>query len=162
MWVRLPAMTGILLSATASRPALGPIQPPVQRVPDALPPGVKGPGREADRSPPSTAEVKNVWSYTSTPLYASMVWCLVQQRDNLLAGLNTNQSRDSSVGIVLGYGLDDRGSRVRFPARAGNFFLRHRIQNGSGAHPASYLMGTRDSFPGGKAAGEWSRPLTSI
>jgi hypothetical protein len=27
------------------------------------------------------------------------------------------------------------------------------IQNGSGAHPASYLMGTRGSFPGSKAAG---------
>jgi hypothetical protein len=62
-------------------------------------------------------------------------------------------SRDSSVGIALGYGLDDRGSRVRFPARAGNFSLHHRVQNGSGAHPASYPMGTRGSFPGGKAAG---------
>jgi hypothetical protein len=31
------------------------------------------------------------------------------------------KSRDSSVGIVLGYGLDDRGSRVRFPAGPGNF-----------------------------------------
>jgi hypothetical protein len=39
--------------------------------------------------------------------------------------------------------LDDRGSRVRFPAGAGNFSLRHRVQNGSGAHPASYPMGTR-------------------
>jgi hypothetical protein len=60
--------------------------------------------------------------------------------------------RDSSVGIALGYGLDDRGSRVRFPAVAGNFSLHHRIQNGSGANPASYKMGTVGSFPGGKAA----------
>jgi hypothetical protein len=30
-------------------------------------PGVKRPGREADHSPPSSAEVKNEWSYTSTP-----------------------------------------------------------------------------------------------
>jgi hypothetical protein len=29
--------------------------------------GVKRPGREADHSPPSSAEVKNEWSYTSTP-----------------------------------------------------------------------------------------------
>jgi hypothetical protein len=36
---------------------------------------------------------------------------------------------------------------------AGNFSLRHRVQNGSGAHPASYPMGTRGSFLGGKAAG---------
>jgi hypothetical protein len=63
-------------------------------------------------------------------------------------------SRDSSVGIALGYGLDDGGSRVRFPEGAGNFSLHHRVQNGSGAHPASCQMGTRCSFPGGKAAGE--------
>jgi hypothetical protein len=64
------------------------------------------------------------------------------------------ESRHSSVGIALGYGLDDRGSRVRFPAWTGNFSLHHRnVQNGSGAHPVSYLIGTRDSIPGGKAAG---------
>jgi hypothetical protein len=34
---------------------------------------------------------------------------------------------DSSVGIALGYGLDDWGSRVRFPAGAGNFSLHHRL-----------------------------------
>jgi hypothetical protein len=62
-------------------------------------------------------------------------------------------SRDSSDGIGLGYGLDERSSRVRFAAGAGNFSLNHRVQNGSGAHPASYPMGTRGSFLGGKAAG---------
>jgi hypothetical protein len=58
-----------------------------------------------------------------------------------------------SVSIALGYRLDDRGSRVRFPTGAGNFSLHHRVQNGSEAHPTSYPMGTRGSFPGGKAAG---------
>jgi hypothetical protein len=62
-------------------------------------------------------------------------------------------SRDNSVGIALGYGLDDRGTRARFPAEAGNISLHHRVQNGSGAHPASYPMGTTASFPGSKAAG---------
>jgi hypothetical protein len=66
------------------------------------------------------------------------------------------------VSIALGYGLDDRGSRVRFPAGAGNFSFHHRVQNGSEAHPASYPVGTRGSFPGGKVAGAWSWPLTSI
>jgi hypothetical protein len=61
-------------------------------------------------------------------------------------------SRDTSVGIALDYGLDDGGSRVRFPAGAGNFSLHRRVQNGSGAHPASYRMGTGGSFPGGKEA----------
>jgi len=32
----------------------------------------------------------------------------------------------------------------------------------SGAHPASYPMSTRRSFPGSKAAGAWSWPLTSM
>jgi hypothetical protein len=60
---------------------------------------------------------------------------------------------DSSGGMALGYGLDDWGSGVQFPAGAGNFSLHHHVQNGSGAHPASYPMGTKGSFPGGKAAG---------
>jgi len=51
---------------------------------------------------------------------------------------------------------------VRFPTRARNFSLRHRVQNGFGAHPASYLMGTRGSFTGGKAAGVWSWTLTCL
>jgi hypothetical protein len=55
--------------------------------------------------------------------------------------------------LALGYGLDDRGSRVRFQTGAGNFTLHHRVQTGSGAQPASYPMGARSSFPGGRAAG---------
>jgi hypothetical protein len=46
-----------------------------------------------------------------------------------------------------------RSSRVRFPAGTGNFSLHCRVQNGSGAHPASYPMGTRGSFPGVKRSG---------
>jgi hypothetical protein len=44
--------------------------------------GVKQPGREADNSPPSSAEVKNAWKYTSTPQYVFMAWCFVKHRDN--------------------------------------------------------------------------------
>jgi hypothetical protein len=57
---------GIFLSTTASRSALGPIQPPTQWVLGALSLGEKRPGRETDHSNPSSAEVKNAWSYTST------------------------------------------------------------------------------------------------
>jgi len=42
------------------------------------------------------------------------------------------------------------------------FHLHHRVQTGSGAHTTSYLMRTGHSFPGGKAAGEWSWPLAYI
>jgi hypothetical protein len=42
---------------------------------------VKWPEREADHSAPSSAEVKNAWSYTSTPQYVFMAWYLVKHRD---------------------------------------------------------------------------------
>jgi hypothetical protein len=70
----------LIISFTASRTALGPTQPPIQWVSEALYLGVKWPGREVDHSPPSSAEVKNAWSYTSTPQYAFMAWCLVKHR----------------------------------------------------------------------------------
>jgi hypothetical protein len=35
-------------------------------------PGVKRQGSEADHSPQSSAEVKKMWTYTSTPLYVFM------------------------------------------------------------------------------------------
>jgi hypothetical protein len=50
---------------------------------------------------------------------------------------------------------------VQFPSGEGNFSLHHFLQTGSGAHPASYPMGTGSSFPGDKVAGAWTWPLTS-
>jgi hypothetical protein len=49
-------------------------------------------------------------------------------------------------------GLRVAWSGVRVPAGAGYFSLHRYVQPGSGAHPASYPMGTRGSLPGGKAA----------
>jgi hypothetical protein len=43
---------------TAFRTVLGPTQPPVQWVPGALYLGIKRLGREANHSPPASAEVK--------------------------------------------------------------------------------------------------------
>jgi hypothetical protein len=78
----------------SSRPALGSTPPPIQGVPGDLSPTVKRPEREADHSPPASAEVKKMWilryvprcykhdkyrdsfqlveSYISTPPYAFM------------------------------------------------------------------------------------------
>jgi hypothetical protein len=70
---------GFFLLATTSRPALGPTNPPIQWVPGALSPEVKRPGREGHHLPPSSVEVKNAWSYTSSPPYVFMAWCLVKQ-----------------------------------------------------------------------------------
>jgi len=41
-------------------------------------------------------------------------------------------SRDSSVCIATGYGLDDSMTGVRFSPGAGNLSLRHYVQAGSG------------------------------
>jgi hypothetical protein len=48
----------------------------------ALSPEIKRPVREADHSPPSSAEVKNVWGYTITPQYVFKLRCLGKQSDN--------------------------------------------------------------------------------
>jgi hypothetical protein len=65
----------------SSRPALGPTHHPIQCVSGTLSPGVKRPGCEADHSPPTNAEVKKIWIYTSTPPYASMAWCLIKKEN---------------------------------------------------------------------------------
>jgi hypothetical protein len=58
----------------------------------------------------------------------------------------------SSSSIVSDYGLDDWAIEVRSPTGAEDFSSSPCVQTGSGAHPASYPpMGTRGSFPGGKA-----------
>jgi hypothetical protein len=65
---------GIFLFTTVTRTALGPTQPPIQWVPRALSLGVKRPVREADHSPPSSAEVKEwVELYIHSPNTPS--WC---------------------------------------------------------------------------------------
>jgi hypothetical protein len=63
---------------------LGPIQPPVRWVPRALSVGVKRSVREADHSLPSSAEVKNAWSYTCIPPIRlhGVVLSLNKHRDN--------------------------------------------------------------------------------
>jgi hypothetical protein len=80
--VQFPVGAGTFLFITASRTPLRPTQPPIQWEPGVLSLGVKRPGRKADHSLPSTAEVKNAWSYTSIPQYTFMAWCLVKHRDN--------------------------------------------------------------------------------
>jgi hypothetical protein len=75
---------GIFLPTAASRPALGPIQLPIQGVSGALSLGLQPPGRKADNTPPSSAEVKNAWSYTSTPTIRLMAWCSVKKSQGQL------------------------------------------------------------------------------
>jgi len=64
---------------TESRTAL----PPIQWVPGSLPLRVKRPGREADHSPPSSAEVKEwVEQYVHSPNTPTWRGAQLKHRDN--------------------------------------------------------------------------------
>jgi hypothetical protein len=52
----------------------------------------------------------------------------------------SNASRNSFVGIEAGYVLDDKGVE---------FSIFYIVQTGSGAHPTSYPMCTRELHPRG-------------
>jgi len=81
--------------------------------------------------PPSSAEVKNAWSYTSTPPIR----------------LHSVVPTETALHLPL--------TVFRFPAGAGqgSFSLRDRIHTGCGAHPAFWPMGTGSCLPEGKAVG---------
>jgi hypothetical protein len=79
--IRFPAGTGNLSLHNRVQTVLGPTPPHIQWKPGALSLGIKQPVREADHLPPSSAKVKNAWSYNSTPKYVFMAWCLVNHRD---------------------------------------------------------------------------------
>jgi hypothetical protein len=61
---RIPV--GSRIFSASSRPALRHTKPPIKLVPGTLSPGVKRPVRDADHSPPNSAEEKKTWFYTST------------------------------------------------------------------------------------------------
>jgi hypothetical protein len=56
------------------------------------------------------------------------------------------------VGVATDHGLDNQMITVRTPTAVGIFSLRYCVQTDSGAHSASYPIGTGGPFPGGKAA----------
>jgi len=57
-------------------------------------PRVKAAGRDSDHPTPTSAKVKNIWSYDSTPPYVFMEWCLVKHWDNLAFSCSFNQMKD--------------------------------------------------------------------
>jgi hypothetical protein len=67
-----------------------------------------------------------------------------------VVNIRQDGSRSSSGSIVCDYGLDDRAIGVRSPAKAAVSSSDLCVHTDSGAHPASYPMGTGSLFPGGK------------
>jgi hypothetical protein len=63
------AVQDIYLFSSTFGFALGPIQPHMEWLPRVLSIDIKWLWYEADHSPPSSAEVKNEWSFTSIPPY---------------------------------------------------------------------------------------------
>jgi hypothetical protein len=58
---------------------------------------------------------------------------LISVVDNFAGFYVTRESRDSSVGIALGYGLYDRGSKVRFSAGLGIFLFTTAFRTALGS-----------------------------
>jgi hypothetical protein len=69
-------------------------------------------------------------------------------------------NRDSAVGIAGGYGLDDRGVRVRVP-EGSRIFCSPRRPDRLWGPPSLLYNGYRGSFLEDKTAGAWSSPITS-
>jgi hypothetical protein len=83
MRVRFPVGTRDFPSSKNVQTDSGSHPVPIKWVPEASFAGVKGPDREGDHSLPSSAEVKNVWSYSSafSRPYTFMAWWLIKYRD---------------------------------------------------------------------------------
>jgi hypothetical protein len=95
---------GVLLFTTESRTALGPSQPPIQWVSWALSLVVKRPGREADHSPPSSAEVKEcVELYLHSPNAPPWRGAQLKHRDNFTFTLPRKMFRVMKSVVLIFY-----------------------------------------------------------
>jgi hypothetical protein len=87
----------IFVLSTALEPALGPTQPPIQWIPEALSRGIKRPGRE-NNLPPSSDEDMNTWSYTSSKPFVFIARRLTKHKDKfaflVLLGMSINYKTD--------------------------------------------------------------------
>ena len=60
----------------------------------------------------------------------------------------STRKQNSVVRVVIGYGLDVKGTVVRFPAGTIYFSLFQNVQTGSGDPPSFLFSEYRDCFPG--------------
>jgi hypothetical protein len=91
----------VSLFAILSKPALVPTQPPIYWVSGVLSLGVK---RTTDLHVVSRS--KNEWSYTSTPQYAFIAWCLVKAQGQIYLYLPYNRPKITSLYILSNTALN--------------------------------------------------------
>jgi hypothetical protein len=98
------------------------------------------PGRRGGK--PAT----NRWSYGTALCYYNLSY------------MKEFGSRNSSVNVATGYGLDGWGILVQFPARTRDFYIYRSVKAASVTFPAFCSVLTGDSFTGEKSAGAWNWP----
>jgi len=112
--------------------------PPVQWILGALSLGVKWPGRKANHSTPSSAEVKNVCTYTFTPTYIFMVWCLIEDETSSWHG--TQLSTETTLPLLyLVYRSQSSGYTMRSLSRC--MILQFLL-----FHYDSYVLAAQESW----------------
>jgi hypothetical protein len=85
----------------------------------------------------------------------------VIQLQQFMSFITHFKNHGSSVGIVTGYGLDNRGIRI-WVLVGSRIWTSPYHQTGSGAHQFSYPMGIgAPGAPGDKEARAWSWQLAS-
>jgi hypothetical protein len=101
-WGSIPGILKIFLFSIAFRPALGPTQSPIQLASEALFPGEKRQGREADHSPQFSAEIMNGGALPS--LSHTFSWrdgSLITHRDNFTFYVQENVRKPRFLIIPL-------------------------------------------------------------
>jgi hypothetical protein len=93
--------------------------------------------------------------------FAAITFCVTSQQVFIVAVVYFIMTETSGYSLVFHFLSVSAVPRRLYTLQLAHF-LRRCVQNGSGAHPASYPTGTGGSFPGSKATKVWSWPLTSI
>jgi hypothetical protein len=105
---------------------MGPTQSPLQWVLETISSGVTWPGREADHSPPSDAEVKNEWSYTSTPPYVFTFTC-ADRKWRRWTKLNNEELRNLHASPYIVRVVKSKTRWARYVARMGEIRNEYKI-----------------------------------
>jgi hypothetical protein len=103
-----------------------------------------------------TSEMDSCWTIYCIP--NNLIWAAVYETTQPCCGFvldikfKTWMGDGGTLDLFLSCTSYKRIHLLPHPIIWTNFSLHHHVQNSCGAHPDSYPMGTRGSFPGGKVA----------